>query len=135
MKRADQMPPPGRAHSATVKAIGVWGRKNPQEARNFSALDRRGCRIADSFLRFRANSRAADAVQQMLLPGLVVAATCIATTLEKRRPLPGDGMVPNPIFTSTHAVTIDAPPEDVWPWIAQMGGGRAGWYSWGSGSI
>ena len=60
----------------------------------------------------------------------MVAATCIATALEKRRPLPVDGLVPEPIFTSTHAVTIDAPPERVWPWIAQMGAGRAGWYSW-----
>lgn len=28
------------------------------------------------------------------------------------------------------AVTIDAPPEAVWPWLVQMGGDRAGWYSW-----
>ena len=60
----------------------------------------------------------------------MVAATCIATALEKRRPLPVDAIVPEPIFASTHAITIDAPPERVWPWIAQMGGGRAGWYSW-----
>ena len=39
-------------------------------------------------------------------------------------------MVPDPIFTSTHAITLDASPEQVWPWIAQMGAGRAGWYSW-----
>ena len=39
-------------------------------------------------------------------------------------------MIPSPLFTSTHAITIDAPPEQVWPWIAQMGAGRAGWYSW-----
>src|SRR5688572_26529170 len=57
-------------------------------------------------------------------------ATCIATTLEKRGRLCVDAMIPNPVFTSTHAVTIDAPPERVWPWIAQMGAGRAGWYSW-----
>jgi hypothetical protein len=60
----------------------------------------------------------------------MVTATCIATALEKRRPLPVDGLVPKPMFTSTHAITIDAPPERVWPWIAQMGAGRAGWYSW-----
>jgi len=60
----------------------------------------------------------------------MVAATCTATTIEKRRPLPVDTLVPEPIFTSTHAITIDAPPEQVWPWIAQMGAGRAGWYSW-----
>jgi hypothetical protein len=57
-------------------------------------------------------------------------ATCVATILEKRRPLRVDTMIPDPFFTSTHAITIDAAPEQVWPWIAQMGAGRAGWYSW-----
>jgi hypothetical protein len=33
-------------------------------------------------------------------------------------------------ISATHAITIDAPRERVWPWIAQMGAGRAGWYSW-----
>ena len=57
-------------------------------------------------------------------------ATCLATKFERHRPLAADGMVPDALFTSTHAITIDAPPEQVWPWIAQMGAGRAGWYSW-----
>jgi hypothetical protein len=57
-------------------------------------------------------------------------ATCVPTVLDKRRSLRGDAMIANPIFTSTHAITINAPPEQVWPWIAQMGGGRAGRYSW-----
>jgi hypothetical protein len=57
-------------------------------------------------------------------------ATCVATAFENRRPLPVDAMVPDPLFTSTHAITIDAAPDQVWPWIAQMGAGRAGWYSW-----
>jgi hypothetical protein len=57
-------------------------------------------------------------------------ATCVPTPFEKRRPLPVDAMIPDSIFTSTHAITIDAPPEQVWPWIAQMGSDRAGWYSW-----
>src|SRR5688500_7174998 len=57
-------------------------------------------------------------------------ATCVPTVLDKRRLLPGDAMISDPIFSSTHAITIDAPPEQVWPWIAQMGAGRAGWYSW-----
>src|SRR4029434_7573908 len=56
----------------------------------------------------------------------------VATVSEKRRPLPVDALVRNAIFSATHAITIDAPPERVWPWIAQMGGGRAGWYSWGA---
>jgi len=57
-------------------------------------------------------------------------ATCVATAFEQRRLLSVDAMVPDPLFTSTHAITIDAPPDQVWPWIAQMGAGRAGWYSW-----
>lgn len=66
----------------------------------------------------------------MLFNGVMALATCVATIPEKRRPLRVDAMIPNPLFTSTHAITIDAPPEQVWPWIAQMGAGRAGWYSW-----
>jgi hypothetical protein len=54
----------------------------------------------------------------------------MATGLERRRRLAVDGMVRDPVFTSTHAITIDAAPDQVWPWIAQMGAGRAGWYSW-----
>jgi hypothetical protein len=53
-------------------------------------------------------------------------ATCFATAFERRRPLPVDAMTPDSVFTATHAITIDAPPDQVWPWIAQMGGGRAG---------
>jgi hypothetical protein len=30
----------------------------------------------------------------------------------------------------TRAITIDAPPEEVWPWLLQLGYGRAGWYSY-----
>ncbi len=42
----------------------------------------------------------------------------------------GDDLVPEAHAQLTHAVTIDAPPEDVWPWLLQMGCQRAGWYSW-----
>ena len=28
------------------------------------------------------------------------------------------------------AVTIEAPPEQVWPWLLQLGSGRGGWYTW-----
>ena len=57
-------------------------------------------------------------------------ATCLATPVERRKPLPGDGVVPEPMFAVTHASTINAPIERVWPWIAQMGSDRGGWYSW-----
>jgi hypothetical protein len=53
-----------------------------------------------------------------------------ATTDEQGCPLPGDDLIPNPLGTFTNAVTIHAAPRDVWPWLAQMGAGRAGWYSY-----
>jgi hypothetical protein len=46
-----------------------------------------------------------------------------------RDPLPGDDLLPGARFERTHAVTIEAPPARVWPWLVQMGGRRAGWYS------
>ena len=51
-----------------------------------------------------------------------------ATAEEARRPLPGDALVPVPLVDSTMAITIAAPPAAVWPWLVQMGCGRAGWY-------
>ncbi|HJW15982.1 MAG TPA: hypothetical protein VJ499_02630 [Flavisolibacter sp.] len=46
------------------------------------------------------------------------------------RILPGDEFIPSPGKTVTHSITIHALPEMVWPWIIQMGAGRAGWYSY-----
>jgi hypothetical protein len=46
------------------------------------------------------------------------------------RPLPGDDLVPGARTIDTRSVEIDAPPADVWPWLTQMGYGRAGWYSY-----
>jgi len=45
-------------------------------------------------------------------------------------PLPGDDIVKSPSGTSTRAITIYAPPEDIWPWLVQMGKGRGGLYSY-----
>lgn len=53
-----------------------------------------------------------------------------STEEEAARPLPGDGLVPDPRGGATMATTISAPPEEVWPWLVQMGCDRAGWYSW-----
>lgn len=57
-------------------------------------------------------------------------ATCRATPTEVRRPLPGDALIAHPIVSLTYAITIDVPPDRVWPWLVQMGCGRAGWYSY-----
>lgn len=53
-----------------------------------------------------------------------------ATEEETRLALPGDGLVAEPAAQVTRAVTIDAPPETVWPWLVQMGADRAGFYSY-----
>lgn len=55
-----------------------------------------------------------------------------ATEAEAAEPLPGDGLVPVPRFTSTRAITIAASPSAVWPWLAQLGEGRGGLYSYES---
>lgn len=52
-----------------------------------------------------------------------------STSEERRRSLPGDEIIPDPKVQTDHAVTIDAPPGAVWPWLVQMGWGRAGWYT------
>jgi hypothetical protein len=44
--------------------------------------------------------------------------------------LPGDDLVEAPTAVETRGLTIDAPPEAVWPWLVQMGFDRAGWYSY-----
>jgi hypothetical protein len=53
-----------------------------------------------------------------------------ATPAEYDGPLPGDEIVPDPKYQSTHAVTVAAPVEQVWPWIVQLGQGRGGMYSY-----
>jgi hypothetical protein len=52
-----------------------------------------------------------------------------ATDEEVHRPMPGDDLIPGAAST-TRAITIAAPPEQVWPWLVQLGYGKAGWYSY-----
>ena len=53
-----------------------------------------------------------------------------ATEADVARSLPGDELVPAPMLGYTRAITIQAPVEQVWPWLAQMGQGRGGLYSY-----
>lgn len=53
-----------------------------------------------------------------------------ATDEEVSRVMPGDDVVNHPTFNATRAVTIRARPEEVWPWLVQIGITRAGWYSY-----
>ena len=43
--------------------------------------------------------------------------------------MPGDAMLPHAQFVSTRSITISAEPAAVWPWLVQIGCGRAGFYS------
>jgi hypothetical protein len=53
-----------------------------------------------------------------------------ATEVEVEARMPGDELVDDPSFKATRAITIDAPPDQVWPWLVQIGYGRAGFYSY-----
>jgi hypothetical protein len=47
-----------------------------------------------------------------------------------QRAYPGDELVAEPRWSWTHGVEIDGSAEEVWPWIAQIGADRAGFYSY-----
>ena len=53
-----------------------------------------------------------------------------ATAIEVARIIPGDELHPNPSFLATRAITIEGTPEEIWPWLIQMGYGRAGYYGY-----
>jgi proline iminopeptidase len=53
-----------------------------------------------------------------------------ATDEEIARPYPGADIIPGGTRGATMAITIEAPPSAVWPWLAQMGVDRALWYTW-----
>ena len=52
--------------------------------------------------------------------------------VEAARTLPGDDLVATAEAVDTRGIDIDAPVGSVWPWLLQMGYGRAGWYSYDS---
>jgi len=68
------------------------------------------------------------AVAFALLPGWIH--TWGATDEEIARAMPGDEFLPHPALTWTHGITIQARPEEVWPWIAQIGDDRGRFYSY-----
>ena len=49
---------------------------------------------------------------------------------EVSRKLPGDELLPGAGTVATRAITIDAPPGAIWPWLVQMGSGRGGVYTY-----
>ena len=70
-----------------------------------------------------------------ILAGLAALTICAnlqvrATPAEWAKTLPGDDLIPQPIGAVNHAITIHRSPHEVWPWLVQMGSGRAGWYAY-----
>lgn len=53
-----------------------------------------------------------------------------ATDDEIAASYPGDELVPSPRITYTRAVSINAPPEEIYPWIVQLGADKGGMYSY-----
>src|SRR6266487_2528175 len=53
-----------------------------------------------------------------------------ATGQEVGESLPGDDLITDPDLAATRAIAIGAPADQVWPWIAQLGQGRGGFYSY-----
>ena len=53
-----------------------------------------------------------------------------ATVQELAGPLPGDELIERPDLTATRALTVRAPADRVWPWVAQLGQARGGFYSY-----
>jgi hypothetical protein len=67
----------------------------------------------------------------MLEPPLRVTVCLVgATHQESNDPLPGDELIAKADLTATRAITIRASADQVWPWIAQLGQGRGGFYSY-----
>src|SRR6478735_7183287 len=76
------------------------------------------------------------------LPAVVAGVVCVgallrgrylrwgATAGERRQALFGDGLLPQVNQSTTRAITITTPADQVWPWIAQLGQGRGGFYSY-----
>jgi hypothetical protein len=52
-----------------------------------------------------------------------------ASRPERHRRIAGDELMARPMAVTTHAITIDAPPERIWPWLVQMGWHRGAWYT------
>ena len=70
---------------------------------------------------------AAYVVRGLLRPDLMRPGV---TNAERAQLLPGDDLVPDPSWVTDFAIDIAASRDEVWPWLVQIGYGRAGWYTW-----
>ena len=125
-----------------IRAFGViYG---PSAVLDGLALASAGIVAGRAVARLRGNacsSRAARVVEPLAGLGVALTAGYLlavrpwlrrwgATDDELTQILPGDSLVPDPAIQSTWSVTINAPAAAVWPWIAQLGQDRGGFYSY-----
>jgi len=89
----------------------------------FHRLPRSLQRIATS----APGTYAAYLVHGLREPGLLHSGV---TDRERAVALPGDALVPAADWVTDFAITIETAPAEIWPWLVQMGYGRAGWYGW-----
>lgn len=127
MRWSWRLRPRGRLR-VLAPVLGSLGRR--QERRIWTGLKR------------HVESRRSLPVRRAVLAGSVVTAVATgallrrwyarwgATAEEAAAVMPGDELVPSPKLAWTRAVTVAAPPEAVWPWLAQVGQGRGGFYSY-----
>jgi hypothetical protein len=73
---------------------------------------------------------AASAVAAYLLVGRPWQLGWGATDRESAQPLAGDALIADADLSATRAITVRTPADQVWPWIAQLGQGRGGFYSY-----
>jgi hypothetical protein len=73
-----------------------------------------------------------------MLAGIIIVYSCIfrpwqltwgATPREAASVMPGDEFLDSVNFNATRAITINAEPEKIWPWLVQMGDMHGGWYN------
>jgi hypothetical protein len=113
---------------AIVPADHIMGRqmlngvKARAESRHLGSDSRGARRAAETF----------GALALMLMSPLIrpVHTRWGASATELHAAMPGDDLLPRAQFVATRAITIDAPPVSVWPWLMQTGVGRAGFYSY-----
>lgn len=79
---------------------------------------------------FLVIGRFSHAIRRTFLKEMERELGSVTTVPLAHRPLPGDDLLDDVRAELTHAVEIDAPASAVWPYLVQMGGKRAGWYSW-----
>jgi hypothetical protein len=53
-----------------------------------------------------------------------------ATPSDLARVMAGDSLLPDPMYSGTMAITVNATPEHIWPWLVQIGYQRGGLYSY-----